>query len=49
MADGVPSQQRFQVDTFNGLQTIFNTNEIARLLNVHVSKYSRERLASECS
>ena len=36
VVDGVPSQQRFQADTFNDLQTIFNTNEIARLLNVHM-------------
>jgi hypothetical protein len=36
VVDGVPSQRRFQANTFNDLQTIFNTNEIARLLNVHM-------------
>jgi len=36
VVDGIPSQRHFQASTFNDLQTIFNTNEIARLLNVHM-------------
>ena len=36
VVDGVPSQQRFEADIFNNLQTIFSTNEIARLLNLHM-------------
>jgi hypothetical protein len=36
LADGVPIRQPYQTDSFEDLKMIYNTNETAGLLNVHM-------------
>jgi hypothetical protein len=36
LVDGIPLAQRYQADTFDDLKMIYDTNETARLLNVHM-------------
>ncbi|CAF3915067.1 unnamed protein product [Rotaria magnacalcarata] len=36
IVDGIPLTKHYQADTFDDFKMVYNTNEIARLLNVHM-------------